>query len=186
MRPSSAPTLPPSISRTWATVIRDGMACGLMTRSGTIPSAVNGMSSWRDDQADDALLPVPRGELVAELGDALVPDLDLDELGDVLRLGQHDAVDPAGLAQAGQVIDVSRRFCGVRKSVSSSRNLGGRGLADEHVPAAHGGSGEISPSSPRLRYESVSPGAPRRRATGSRSGPPARRGSCAPRRGTSA
>ena len=37
---------PPSISSTWATVIREGIACGLIRRSGVTPSRVNGMFSW--------------------------------------------------------------------------------------------------------------------------------------------
>ena len=44
--PSMEPTLPPIISSTCATVIRDGTACGLIRRSGTTPSSVNGMSCW--------------------------------------------------------------------------------------------------------------------------------------------
>ncbi len=43
--PSRLPTLPPIISSTWATVILEGMAWGLITRSGTIPDSVNGISS---------------------------------------------------------------------------------------------------------------------------------------------
>mmetsp|Transcript_3489 Transcript_3489/g.13509 ORF Transcript_3489/g.13509 Transcript_3489/m.13509 type:complete len:235 (-) Transcript_3489:2031-2735(-) len=47
----------------------------------------------RDDRAADALLAVPRGELVADLGPAALPDHDLDEelVGLVRR--ERDAVD---------------------------------------------------------------------------------------------
>ena len=43
--PSIDPTFAPIISRTWATVILEGIACGLINRSGITPSSVNGISS---------------------------------------------------------------------------------------------------------------------------------------------
>src|SRR5207249_6007848 len=52
----------------------------------------------RGDAPDDALLPVPRGELVPQLGHPQVPHLDLGELRTVLAFREHDGVDPAVLA----------------------------------------------------------------------------------------
>src|SRR5580700_3601459 len=99
VRPSSEPTLPPSISRTWATVIRDGIACGLIRRSGVMPSRVYGMFSGLTISPMTPFWPCRLANL-SPSSDPLVADLDLDELGDVLPLRQDHVVDPAGLAVA--------------------------------------------------------------------------------------
>ena len=46
-----------------------------------------------DEPSDDSLLSEPGAELVAQLGDPLVPDLDTDEPASVLGLGDHDGID---------------------------------------------------------------------------------------------
>lgn len=54
------------------------------------------------------------------------------------------------LSPGRMVMDVSLLFCGVRKSVSSSRNLGGEVFPTRTSPPETKVSGEISPSSPRF------------------------------------
>src|SRR5439155_6188780 len=94
-----------------------------------------------------------RGELVPQLGHPQVPHLDLGELRTVLAFREHDGVDQP-YSPCRTVTEVSRRFCGVRKSVSSSRNRGGLVFPMRTSPPFTNTSGEMSPSSGvRFAYE---------------------------------
>ena len=92
-----------------------------------------------DQQSDHALLPVPGGELVAQFRYPLVPDLDLDQAGAVLRLGQHDAVHPAGLSGAAGDGRLTPLLDREEVSVLLLHETGRRGLSDQDITAGDRG-----------------------------------------------
>mmetsp|Transcript_4949 Transcript_4949/g.16533 ORF Transcript_4949/g.16533 Transcript_4949/m.16533 type:complete len:518 (-) Transcript_4949:1943-3496(-) len=95
------------------------------------------------DEAADALLPVARGELVAELGRPRGPHADLDDEVLILVGGDHDAVDVRVVVLRPLVRD-RRRAELARGGVGplELRRVGRDLLVDEHVPGgqalAHG------------------------------------------------
>ncbi len=147
--PSMEPTLPPIISSTCATVIRDGMACGLMSRSGTRPSSVNGMSSWATRRPTTPFWPCLDANLSPSSGTRSSLTLTLTSL-EPFSLSVSITASTYPLSPGLTVTDVSRLFCGVRKSASSSRNLGGEVLPMSTSPPSTLVSGLMRPSSPRL------------------------------------
>ena len=74
-----AAAFPASDSMNWPMVILEGIACGLMMRSGTMPSSVKGRSSCGTIKPMTPFCPWRDGEFVAEFRDALVADADFDE-----------------------------------------------------------------------------------------------------------
>ena len=68
------------VSRIWPTFMRLGTPSGLSTISTGVPSSRNGMSSIGQDAADDALVAVAAGHLVADREVAPRRDVDLDHL----------------------------------------------------------------------------------------------------------
>src|SRR5437899_3030411 len=122
-RPSREPTLPPICSRTWATVIRDGIAWGLMIRSGMMPCAVKGMSSWGAMSPMTPFCPWREANLSPSSGMRRSRTLTFASFEPFsLSVNMTESTHP--LSPWRTVTEVSRRFCGVRKSVSSSRNRG--------------------------------------------------------------
>src|SRR5947208_1667099 len=152
-RPSRDPTFPPICSRTWATVIRDGIACGLMIRSGMIPWAVKGISSCGAMSPMTPFCPCLEANLSPSSGTRRSRTLTLASFEPFsLSVSMTESTQPYSPCRT--VTEVSRRFCGVRKSVSSSRNRGGLGFPMRTSPPFTNTCGEMSPSSVvRFAYE---------------------------------
>ncbi len=97
---------------------------------------VEGKVFLRRNEAYDPLLTVPGGELVPQFRHAEVPHFHLGELAPVLRLRQHDRVDPTGLSVADRDAGLPP-FLG-RQEVGLFLQEAGRGsLTYEDVPAVH-------------------------------------------------
>src|SRR5205823_4733344 len=145
-RPSRDPTFPPICSRTWATVIRDGIAWGLMIRSGMIPCDVKGMSSCGAIRPITPFWPWRDANLSPSSGTRRSRTFTFASLEPFsLSVSMTESTQP--LSPWRTVTDVSRRFCGVRKSVSSSRNRGGLVFPISTSPPWTSTSGEMRPSS---------------------------------------
>src|SRR5213592_747606 len=145
-RPSRQPTFPPICSRTWATVIRDGIAWGLMIRSGMMPCAVKGMSSCGAIRPMTPFCPCREANLSPSSGTRRSRTFTFASFEPFsLSVSMTESTHP--LSPCRTVTDVSRRFCGVRKSVSSSRKRGGLVFPISTSPPWTRTSGEMSPSS---------------------------------------
>jgi len=136
--PRSEPTLPPSISSTWPTVIRDGRACGVHHEVGNDPL----LGEWHvflgREVAHDALLSVSGRELVPKLGDALVAHLHLRELGAVLALHQRHGVDDARFARTHRHARLAPLLRGESAHVVGLLKEAWRaGLAEQHRGLVH-------------------------------------------------
>ncbi len=123
--PSREPTLPPIISRTWPTVIREGMAWGFSKRSGTTPDSVNGISSWGTIRPTTPFWPWREANLSPNSGIRWSRLLTLARrlpLEDSVRM----TISTTPFSLERMVTEVSLLCWGVRpNSEGSSRNRGG-------------------------------------------------------------
>ncbi|OPX66863.1 MAG: hypothetical protein A4E30_00093 [Methanomassiliicoccales archaeon PtaB.Bin215] len=145
--PSREPTLPPIISSTWATVIREGMAWGLMTRSGMMPSAVKGMSEDGTSNPTTPFCPCLEANLSPSSGILSSRTLTLtkrEPFSDSVSM----TLSTQPVSPARTVTEVSRLLWPDRKlASSSSTKRGGEVLPTRTCPPETGVSGDISPSS---------------------------------------
>ena len=95
-----------------------------------------------DEPSDDSLLSEPGTELVTQLGDPLVPDLDTDEPGTVLGLGDHDGVDESVLSGPDGDGGLTPLLGGHELCIVVIQEPGGRGLSDEDIGSLDLGLGE--------------------------------------------
>ncbi len=115
---------PPIISRICPTVILEGMACGLIMRSGIMPSSVNGMSSCGTTAPMTPFCPCLDANLSPSSGILSLLTLiftTLLLLSETVRMTLSTKPFSLGL----MVMDDSLRLCGPSLSPPSSRNLGG-------------------------------------------------------------
>ena len=151
MRPSMDPTFPAIISSTCPMVIREGIPWGLTTRSGVTPSAVKGMSHWSTSLPTTPFCPNLEQNLSPSSGilsSLTLTRTSLEPFSDSVIMTESTYPFSPGLT----VTEVSLLFWGVRKSVSSSRNLGGDVFPMRTSDPWTSLSGEMSPSSPRDAY----------------------------------
>ena len=123
--PSREPAFPPIISSMCPMVIRDGTACGLMTKSGEIPSAVNGMFSCMVIRPQTPFCPCLDANLSPISGTRRSRVLTLtrrEEFSDSVTI----TVSTIPVSLLLMVMEVSRRFSTAKSSpVGSSRKRGG-------------------------------------------------------------
>ncbi len=123
-RPSILPTLPPIISNTCATVIRDGIACGLMIRSGVIPCSVNGIPSAGTKCPMTPFCPCRLANLSPISGTLWSRTLIL-AIRDPFSVSDSITESTVPFSPCLTVNEDSLTFWGLRKSVGSAKNRGG-------------------------------------------------------------
>ncbi|OQB36114.1 MAG: hypothetical protein BWY05_01159 [Euryarchaeota archaeon ADurb.Bin165] len=124
-RPSREPTFPPSISSMWPMVIRDGIAWGLMTRSGVRPPSVKGISTHGEMSPTTPFCPCLDANLSPTSGTRRSRVLTFTSF-ELFSPSVRMTVSTMPCSFERMVTDVSRRFSTVISSeVGSSRKRGG-------------------------------------------------------------
>ncbi len=149
------PTFPPIISRTCPTVIRDGIACGLIIRSGVKPDSVNGISAIGTFKPITPFCPCleanlsPMSGILSSLTFTLARRV---PLMDSVRITVSTI--PVSL---DLIVTELSLLCStaIPKSEGSSRNLGGLVFPISTSFGPTGVSGFTSPSMSRFAYASA-------------------------------